>query len=319
MMDMLERLSLAGIVPVIKVDDAADAVPLCRALAEGGLPVAEITFRTAAAPDAIAAVGRELPDVLLGAGTVLTCAQVDRAVAAGAKYIVSPGLNPEVVRHCQQVGVPILPGCANPSDIEVALSLGLSTVKFFPAEALGGLPLIKALAGPYVDMKFIPTGGITEKNLLEYLAFPKIRACGGSWMVPDAAIKAKDWSKIRDLAAAAVQLMLGFELAHVGVNCADADTACQTADAFGTLLQWPVKEGNSSLFAGTGIEIMKSVGRGAMGHLAIRTNSLPRAKAYLAGRGVCFIEDSLVVKDGKPVAIYLAEPVGGFALHLLQK
>lgn len=318
-MEMLEKLSLAGIVPVIKVDDVADAVPLCRALAQGGLPVAEITFRTAAAADAIAAVHRELPDVLLGAGTVLTCEQVDRAVAAGAKYIVSPGLNPETVRHCQSVGVPILPGCANPSDIEVALSLGLNTVKFFPAEAIGGLPLIKALAAPYVDMKFVPTGGISEKNLLDYLAFPKIVACGGSWMVPDAAVKAKDWGKIRELTTSAVQLMLGFELAHVGINTGDADEAQSVADAFGALLQWPVKPGNSSNFVGTGLEIMKAKGRGAMGHLAIRTNSLPRAKAYLQGCGYTFMEDSAAVKDGKTVAIYVEGEIGGFAVHLLQK
>lgn len=318
-MEMLEKLSLAGIVPVIKVDDAADAVPLCRALAEGGLPVAEITFRTAAAADAIASVHRELPDVLLGAGTVLTCEQVDRAVVAGAKYIVSPGLNPETVRHCQSVGVPILPGCANPSDIEVALSLGLNTVKFFPAEAIGGLPLIKALAAPYVDMKFVPTGGISEKNLLDYLAFPKIVACGGSWMVPDAAVKAKDWGKIRELTASAVQLMLGFELAHVGINSVDADEAQSVSDAFGALLQWPVKPGNSSNFVGTGLEIMKAKGRGAMGHLAIRTNSLPRAKAYLQSCGYTFIEESAAIKDGKTVAIYVEGEIGGFAVHLLQK
>ncbi len=318
-MEVLERLSLAGIVPVIKVDDAADAVPLCRALAEGGLPVAEITFRTAAAAEAIENVHKALPEVILGAGTVLTTEQVDRAVKAGATYIVSPGLNPEVVKHCQKVGVPILPGCANPSDIEVALGLGLKTVKFFPAEALGGLPLIKALAAPYVDMKFVPTGGVSEKNLLEYLAFPKIVACGGSWMVPDAAVKAKDWDQIRSLTASAVQLMLGFELAHVGVNCENADTSIKAARDFAALLGWPIKEGNSSNFVGTGLEIMKGAGRGKHGHLAIRTNSLPRAKAHLESRGYRFAEDSAAVKDGKTIAVYLQDEIAGFAVHLLQK
>lgn len=318
-MEMLERLSLAGIVPVIKVDDAADAVPLCRALAEGGLPVAEITFRTAAAAEAIARVGRELPGVLLGAGTVLTCEQVDRAMAAGAKYIVSPGINPEMVRHCQKVGVPVLPGCANPSDIETALSLGLKTVKFFPAEAIGGLPLIKALAAPYVDVTFVPTGGISEKNLLDYLSFPKVVACGGSWMVPDAAIKAKDWAAIRELTAAAVRTMLGFELAHVGVNCDSPEGASSVAGSFGNLLCWPVKEGNSSVFVGAELEIMKAKGRGTMGHLAIRTNTLPRARAYLESRGYRFIEESANIKEGKTLAIYAEGEIGGFAVHLLQK
>jgi len=320
MMEILQRLSLAGIVPVIKVADAADAVPLCRALAEGGLPVAEITFRTAAAPEAIANVSRELPHVLLGAGTVLTREQVDRAVAAGAKYIVSPGINPEVVSHCRQAGVPILPGCANPSDIEVALSLGVKTVKFFPAEALGGLPLIKALAAPYGDVSFVPTGGIGEKNLLDYLAFPKVAACGGSWMVPDSAVKAKDWEAIRGLTASAIQLMLGFELAHVGVNCDAPEAAGSTAEGFANLLGWQAKDGNSSVFVGTGLEIMKAKGRGANGHLAFRTNSLPRAKAYLEGKGYRFAEESATVKDGgKTAVIYVEGEIGGFAVHLLQK
>ncbi|MCL2811187.1 MAG: bifunctional 4-hydroxy-2-oxoglutarate aldolase/2-dehydro-3-deoxy-phosphogluconate aldolase [Clostridia bacterium] len=284
-MEMLQRLSLAGIVPVIKVDDAADAVPLCRALAQGGLPVAEITFRTAAAPEAIANVSRELPHVLLGAGTVINGEQVDRALAAGAKYIVSPGINPEVVRHCQKVGLPIVPGCANPSDIEIALSLGVKIVKFFPAEALGGLTLIKALAGPYGDVSFVPTGGIGEKNLLEYLAFPKVAACGGSWMVPDGAIRAKDWAKIQSLTASAIQLMLGFELAHVGFN---GDAPDGLVNAFPGLLSWQEKR-----------------------CLAIRTNSLPRAKAYLEGKGYRFVEES--------GATYLEGEMGGFAVQLLQK
>ena len=191
-MDMIEKLSLAGIVPVIKVEDAADAVPLCKALCDGGLPVAEITFRSDAAEEAIRRVHEELPEVILGAGTVLTRDQVDRAVAAGATYIVSPGLNRDIVRYCREKGVAIVPGCANPSDVEVALEEGLKTVKFFPAEALGGLPLIKAMAAPYGAVTFLPTGGITEKNINDYLSFPKIVACGGSWMVPADAVANKD-------------------------------------------------------------------------------------------------------------------------------
>ena len=228
-MDMLKQLSLAGLVPVIKVKRAEDAVPLCTALKNGGLPVAEITFRTEAAEEAIRLVHAALPDVLLGAGTVLTCEQADRAWAAGAGYIVSPGLNPEVVRHCVEKGYPVLPGCANPSDIEAALSLGLNTVKFFPAEALGGLKLIKAMAAPYGNVKFVPTGGINEKNLPEYLAFPKIAACGGSWMVPEDAVEAKDWARIEKLAQDAVNVMLGLEIVHLGVNSVDADAAMTEA------------------------------------------------------------------------------------------
>lgn len=189
-MDMIKQLSLAGLVPVIAVNDAQDAIPLCKALSDGGLPVAEITFRTSAAEEAIRLVHEQLPDVILGAGTVLTCEQVDRAIAAGATYIVSPGLNPDVVKHCIEKGIPVVPGCGNPSDIEVALSLGLKTVKFFPAEALGGLKLIKAIAAPYVDVTFMAhrrhqrkePGGISflQENCGLRRQLDGSRRCGGS-------------------------------------------------------------------------------------------------------------------------------------------
>lgn len=318
-MDMLQKLSLAGIVPVIKVEDAADAVPLCKALADGGLPVAEITFRTAAAPEAIAAVHKELPDVLLGAGTVTTTEQVDRAVAAGATYIVSPGINPEVVKYCQKVGIPIVPGCVTGSEIEIALSLGLKTVKFFPAEAAGGLNMIKSLAAPYGDVTFVPTGGISEKNLLEYLAFPKILACGGSWMVPADAIKAKDWDKIRTLTGSAVQHMLGFKLAHLGINAENENGAITIAEQLSALLGRQISIGNSSVFAGDEFEIVKGNGRGTHGHIGIHTNFLGRAKAYLEKNGYRFVDSTLKEKDGKPIAIFMEGEIGGFAIHLLQK
>ncbi len=211
-MDILERISLCGIVPVIKLNRPEDAVPLCGALARGGLPVAEITFRTDAAEESIRRVHAELPDVLLGAGTVLTCEQVDRAAAAGAAFIVSPGLNPTVVRHCIDRGLPVLPGCACPSDIERALELGLKTVKFFPAETLGGLDAIKAMSAPYGAVTFIPTGGIDEKKLPSYLAFPKILACGGSWMVKEAWVDAGNFAAVESATRAAVDAMLGFTL-----------------------------------------------------------------------------------------------------------
>ncbi len=318
-MDMLEKLSLAGLVPVIKVEDAQDAVPLCRALQEGGLPVAEITFRSAAAEEAIRLVHEQLPDVILGAGTVLTTKQVDRAVAAGAAYIVSPGINPEVVRHCQEKGVPVLPGCANPSDIEVALSLGLQTVKFFPSEALGGLNMIKALSAPYGGITFVPTGGVNEKNLTEYLNFPKVAACGGSWMVPQDAVNAKDWEKIKAITKSAVAILLGFEVAHIGINTETPENAMRQAQLLCGMLGWEVKDGNSSTFVGTAFEMMKKPFRGTHGHIAIRTNSIPRAKWHLMQRGFAFDEASATEKNGKPVAIYLKDEIAGFAFHLLQK
>ena len=315
---MLDTLKLAGLVPVIKVKRAEDAVPLCRALAEGGLPVAEITFRTDAAEEAIRRVHDELPEVILGAGTVLTTEQVDRAVAAGASYIVSPGINPQVVRHCQEKGVPVLPGCANPTDIETALSLGLETVKFFPAEALGGLKMIKALSGPYPNVRFVPTGGVNEKNLVEYLSFPKIAACGGSWMAPDDAIAAQDWPRICALASAAVKNLLNMKLAHVAVNCADDEEARDVANLLCAILGGAPEERTKSFFATPSFEIMKYNGRGTKGHIAISTPNLERAIWHMRRRGFEFdFSDATYTADGRAKLVYFAKEIGGFAVHLL--
>ena len=319
-MDMLQKIALAGIVPVIKLSSPNQAIPLCRALIAGGLPVAEITFRTDAAEESIRRVAAELPDMLLGAGTVLTVEQAQRAWAAGAKYIVSPGFNPDVVAYCVNNAIPMLPGCSNPSDIERALGMGLKTVKFFPAEAVGGLAAIKAMSAPYGDVTFVPTGGINEKNLNEYLAFDKILACGGSWMVPEALIEAGDFDKITELTAAAVRAMLGLELAHIGIYANDADNALAVAGMFCTLLGWPVKQGNSSNFVGVGIEIMKSAlpNETLKGHIGIGTNSIARAVAYLEGRGFAFEkEDGPLPKGTK--SVYLKGDFAGFLLHLMQK
>ncbi len=318
-MDIMDKLSLAGLVPVIKVEDALDAVPLCKALKDGGLPVAEITFRTAAAEEAIKNVHDALPDVMLGAGTVLTVDQVKRAVAAGAAYIVSPGLNPAVVGYCVENGIPILPGCSSPSDIETALSFGLDTVKFFPAEAAGGIGFIKAISAPYGSMKFVPTGGISEKNLMDYLSFSKVCAAGGSWMVPADAVKNKDWAKITELTRQAVKVMLGLELMHIGINSASPEKAVKDAKMFSLLTGLSLKDGVSSVFAGGEFEFMKKPFRGTNGHIALGVNDIARAKWHLEMRGFEFDEESASQKDGKTVAIYLKEEIAGFAVHLLKK
>ena len=318
---MLDKLALAGLVPVIKVDNADDAVPLCAALKRGGLPVAEITFRTAAAEEAIRLVHEELPDVLLGAGTVLTKAQADAAWDAGAGYLVSPGMNPQVLRHALDHGYPILPGCAGPADIETALSMGVKTVKFFPAEALGGVKMIKALLGPYQEVRFVPTGGITEKNLQEYLSIPQVLACGGSWMVPNDAIREKDWARVEQLACEAVSLVLGFELRHVGVNNISSDEAMKAAGKLSLLTGWPViDQGEKNCFVGAGFEIMKKPGRGQNGHIAIACNSAARAKWHLESRGFAFDAGSEeFTKDGRLRLVYLKDEIAGFALHLVEK
>ena len=202
---MIETLKKIRVVPVVKIDDPKDAVPLGKALIAGGLPCAEITFRTAAAEKAIASLSRELPELIVGAGTVLTPQQADAALAAGASFIVSPGFNPRVVDHCISVGVPIFPGINNPTGIEMALERDLPVVKFFPAEASGGLKMLKAMAAPYGDILFMPTGGINAKNIADYLAFPRVLACGGSWMVGSDMIAAGDFDTITSLTREALQ------------------------------------------------------------------------------------------------------------------
>lgn len=207
MNEVLEKIQKIGIVPVVVLDDAKDAAPLAKALCEGGLPCAEVTFRTAAAEESIRMMSEQFPEMLVGAGTVLTTEQVDRAVAAGAKFIVSPGLNPRIVKYCVEKGILIIPGCANPSDIEQALENGLEVVKFFPAEPAGGLRMIKAMAAPYVGVKFMPTGGINQNNVKDYLAYDRILACGGSWMVKGDMVAAGEFDKIKELAAEAVEIV----------------------------------------------------------------------------------------------------------------
>ncbi len=207
MNEVLKKIQEIGIVPVVVLNDAKDAAPLADALCKGGLPCAEVTFRTDAAEESIRIMSREYPEMLVGAGTVLTTEQVDRAVGAGAKFIVSPGLNPKVVKYCIEKGVPVTPGTCTPSEVELAMELGLQIVKFFPAEPAGGLNMIKAMAAPYVGMKFMPTGGINQNNVREYLACDKILACGGSWMVKGSLVDAGEFDKIQELTREAVEIV----------------------------------------------------------------------------------------------------------------
>lgn len=196
---IIQTFESAGVVPAVVLDHVEDAAPLAEALLAGGLPIAEITFRTPAAADAISKIHQEYSDVLVGAGTVLSCEQVDQAIAAGAAFIVSPGLNPKVVSHCQDLHVPIVPGINTPSEIEEAMSLGLHYVKFFPAEASGGVRYIKAISAPYREMHFLPTGGVNAKNAEEYLSCPSVFAIGGSWMVKGDLIQDQKFDEISRL------------------------------------------------------------------------------------------------------------------------
>lgn len=316
---VIEQIGRIGIVPVVKIDRAEDARPLAGALCAGGLPCAEITFRTDAAAEAISIMAAEFPHMCVGAGTVLNAEQVDAAAAAGAKFIVSPGLNPRTVKYCTEKKIPVIPGVSCPSEMEQAIELGLDTVKFFPAEQSGGLAKIKAMAAPYANMKFMPTGGISAKNLVSYLDFDKIIACGGSWMVPGDLINQGAWDKIEQLTREAVQTMLGFELAHIGVNTESKADADKAAARLCFLLGLPLKTGSGGSFAGTIVEVLNQHGIGTNGHIAIRTNCIERAIYYMSTVLGAEFREPILRDDGKINAVYLKEEIAGFAVHLLRK
>lgn len=204
---LINQISLLKIVPVIVVEQPDDIVRLGEGLVRNGLPVAEITFRTAAAAEAINLLRQHQPQMLIGAGTVLNRAQMESALNAGADFIVSPGLNPRNVRAAEELGIPIIPGVNNPSDIEQALDFGLTVLKFFPAEASGGIKMLKALMGPFNKVKFMPTGGISPANIREYLALPGVIACGGSWMVDPELIRSGNWAELERIVRDAVELV----------------------------------------------------------------------------------------------------------------
>lgn len=315
-----EQLGLYGLIPVVKIDDADDAEPLAKALIEGGLPVAEITFRTEAAEEAIRRTREAYPDMLTGAGTVINRSQAGKALAAGAQFIVSPGLNRDTVEFCRENGLPVIPGVATPSEIQEALEMGLEVLKFFPAEALGGLSTLKAVSAPLSGVKFVPLGGINRGNLNDYLSSPKVFACGGTWMVKDSLIKEAKFDEITRLTGEAVVAMLGFEIARVEINEDGAPDSMETAKAFSSMFGASPVEGAGLNFAGTAIEVNKLKCRGRNGHIAVRTNDIRRAVFYLSRKGVeAEMETAEKSPAGDMAAVHLKEEIGGFAIRLVQK
>ena len=318
---VVEEFSNIGIVPVIKLDKVENAEKLAAALRAGGINCAEVTFRAKGADQVIARMLKAFPDMMVGAGTVLTIEQAEAATAAGAKFCVAPGLNPKVVSHCLEKGIAFAPGLSSASEIEQAMELGLDFVKFFPAEQAGGVAYIKSVCGPYRNMRFMPTGGITADNLNSYLAYNKIVCCGGSWIVPAKALAEENWDEITCLCREAVDRMLGFELVHVGINCANPEEAEGVADKFQSAFGFAKKVGNSSVFASTYVEMMKSPFRGDNGHIAIATNSVKRAVYQLKLRGFEADETSFKFdkSTGELTVAYLKDQFGGFAVHLVKR
>lgn len=313
----IKELYRIGIVPVVALEDAADALPLGAALKKGGVSAIEVTFRTAAAADAIRLLTREMPELLVGAGTVLTKAQADAAIEAGAKFIVSPGFQPELVSYVLSKGVPMCPGTATPGEMEQAMALGLSAVKFFPAEQNGGAPMLKALSAPYRDLLFMPTGGVKLENLRTYLALDQVFACGGTWLATKDDIKAKAFDQITARTREAVKTMLNFRIKHVGINSKDEAEAKKTATLLCSIFDFDYNDTELSVFTGSAVEVMKFMGRGSLGHVAIGADNVDRAEYYLRQRGFSFDESTRRVDaSGRTTFLYLKDEIGGFAFHL---
>lgn len=319
MYPIVEKLGKYGIVPVIKIERIEDAVPLAKALCQGGLPVAEVTFRTDCAAEAIKAMKQACPDMLIGAGTVLNNKQVDEAIEAGSEFIISPGFNPNTVAYCLEKNYPIIPGTSCPSDMEKAIEFGLDVVKFFPAEASGGLKSIKAMSAPYGQLKFMPTGGINPDNLNSYLEFDKIIACGGTWMVPNALVKEKRFDEIAELTRLAVLKMLDIQFDHVGINSPKDQSSSQIAHHFSQLLGAPLDTKPASIFVDR-LEVMPAGSPGTNGHLGFSTANLQRAIFFLEKAGYTFDYETVRKNELEEITfIYLKEEIGGMACHLIDK
>jgi len=320
MENILTEIEKYGIIPILTLEQPGHAADVADALIKGGLPVAEVTLRTKTALKSIEAISKSCPDMILGAGTVLAIDQAKEAVDAGAKFLVTPGMNKKVLEYCVSRSILVTPGCSSPTDIELAMEFGLNIVKVFPIEPLGGLPMLKSIAGPYVKMRYIPTGGISEENIAGYIRFNKVVACGGSFMVKPEWIALGEFGKITDAVKKAVSVMLGFEFAHIGINMPCGKDAFALSDRFERYFGFTQKIGNSSIFAGPHIEIRKEIGEGSNGHIAVKTNSVLRAAEYLKRMGLK-TNDSSVKKsaEGDILAVYLTDEFGGYAIHLLQK
>jgi 2-dehydro-3-deoxyphosphogluconate aldolase/(4S)-4-hydroxy-2-oxoglutarate aldolase len=318
MKSVYEQIGSCGIVPVVVIENSIDAVPLVRALKEGGLTCVEVTLRTDQGLQAIKNISKADSGMTIGAGTVLTVNDVKSAVDAGATFIVSPGLNPSVVEYCLTKKIPVIPGISTPSEATRVIEYGLEVAKFFPAEASGGVPYLKALSAPFGALRFIPTGGIREDNLLSYLRLPFVIACGGSWMVASDLVNQKQFDTVKRLSAQAVGAMLGFDLRHIGVNCDNPESALKESTFLSNLLSFPTNDRGGSIFVGTQFELLKSHLHGVHGHIAIGTNFIDRAVDFLARRGVSIRPETRAEKDGRLSTVYLDVDIAGFAVHLLQ-
>jgi 2-dehydro-3-deoxyphosphogluconate aldolase/(4S)-4-hydroxy-2-oxoglutarate aldolase len=320
-MNVLETIESYGLVPVAVINRKEHAVPTAKALVDGGLPLIEVTMRTSSALDCIREIAQNLPQMLVGAGTVLTLEACKKAVEAGAAFIVAPGFNDEIVGWCCDNGVPVIPGVATPTELEHALSYGLKTLKFFPANIYGGISGCAALYGPYksTGVKFLPTGGVHQEDLAEYISKPFISAVGGSWICKSSDIDSENFEVITAKTKEAIRALLGFRLAHVGINGTTRQETTENARRLAAAFDFGLRYGSSSVFPSEELEFLYKPGRGTHGHIGIKTNSIPRALHYLEQRGFKADPASFKHRGDTLVLAYLQEEISGFAIHLINE
>lgn len=319
MSDIFEQIGEYGIVPLVTLDDPNDAVPLARALVAGGIPIAEVTFRTDAGGEAIKRMAKEVPEIIVGAGTVHDIDHAKETLDNGGKFVITPGFNAKVVDWCVKNNMPVCPGTVVPSDIEEAMNFGLKVVKFFPAAAYGGVNTLKALAGPFGNIKFVPTGGVDLNNFTEFLDLSNVAAVGGSFIPPSSLVKAKDWDGITKLCQQINAKLYDFRVGHVGINANTEDNANSIVSRIQALFGTDRKDTSNAIFSGNLVEVMKVPFVGTQGHICIDTRDLKRAMAMLKRKNVEFDENNFYYDaKGKLVTAYLKEEIGGFAIHLRQ-
>ncbi|MDO5563733.1 MAG: bifunctional 4-hydroxy-2-oxoglutarate aldolase/2-dehydro-3-deoxy-phosphogluconate aldolase [Eubacteriales bacterium] len=318
MNDVDKKIYQSGIIPVVVIDDENKAIPLTNALINGGLDIIEITFRTKKAKEVINIISSNFPDVLVGAGTILNIEQAKEAIECGAKYIVSPGFDEKLVKYCLDNKIPVYPGIQTASELTKAIGYGIQIVKIFPIEEMGGIKMVNALGAAFPNVKFMPTGGINFDNVDDYFKSKKVIAIGGSFIVKKDLIKNNEFEKITSLTKDTINKLLGFNLKHIGINCANEEESISEVKKIEALFGFKERKTSQSYFARNEIEFMNEKGRGTNGHIAIGCNNVDRAYYYLTKRGYEFDEDSKTFDEsGNLRLIYLKKEYAGFAYHLI--
>jgi len=311
---VMDELHLNGVVPVVVIEDISQAVDIARAIAKGGIHVIELTLRTDCAIDAIKKIANEVPEIVIGAGTVLNKESAQKAIEAGAKFIVSPGIDLDTIKYCQSINVPIIPGTGTCTEMQMAVNAGLKVVKLFPFNILGGIDALKGFAPVFPMLKSMPTGGVSLKNINEVLNNPRIECAGGTFVTPKDLVLNKDYEGITKLCKNAVATMLNFKVLHLGINCNNENEANDVADELCNMFDLNKNDTGKAFFAGEMAEVMKEPFLGKNGHLAIQTDNVERAMYYFDRKGYEFDEP---IMDSKGiVAVYFKGEVGGFAFHL---